>query len=340
VSSDEGSSLSNSLGNWPGNSPSPPVEQVEQVSHWVERGDGARLYVLCLGGQHDTSKVPALLILDGIGCAGWAFRKLAPRLAQDRNVVLMHYRGHGKSPNPPRPWQLGMHTLADDAAAVCESLGLERVVALGFSMGFQVALEFYRRQRERTAGLVSLAGPPGQPLASFRGTDVFGQALPLVLAASRIGQQMTRRIWRSVLPSRRAFDFALAHEVNRERIDSRDFELYLRQMADMSPELFLAMLEQAQRHTAEDLLPRIRVPTMVIAGARDDFVPLARLRAMAFAIPGARWEVLDEATHALPAEYPEELARRLGDFLAGLSSGLPAHGTAREGSRERAQPRP
>jgi 3-oxoadipate enol-lactonase len=284
----------------------PSGDLVEQSERWVERGDGARLYVLCLGDHHDTAEVPALLILDNIN-------------AQHRKVVLMHYRGHGKSPNPPRPWQLGMHTLADDAAAVCETLGLERVVALGFSMGFQVALEFYRRQRERTVGLVSLAGPPGQPLASFRGTDVFGQALPLILAASRIGQQTTRRIWRSVLPSRRAFDFALAHEVNRERIDSRDFELYLRQMADMSPELFLAMLEQAQRHTAEDLLPRIRVPTMVIAGARDVFVPLARLRAMAFAIPGARWEVLDEATHALPAEYPEELALRLGDFLSGLS---------------------
>jgi 3-oxoadipate enol-lactonase len=148
---------------------------------------------------------------------------------------------------------------------------------------------------------------------------VFAQLLPLLVGVTHLAQQMTNRIWRSVVPSRRAFDFALAHEVNRDRIDSRDFELYLRQMADINPELFVAMLEQAQRHTAEDLLPRIRVPTMVVAGAHDDFVPVARLRAMAFAIPGARWEVLDEATHALPAEYPEELALRLGDFLSGLS---------------------
>jgi 3-oxoadipate enol-lactonase len=294
-----------------------PIERVER--RWVERGDGARLYVRCLGGREDDDEdAAALLILDGIGCAGWAFRKLAPQLAQDRKVVFMDYRGHGKSPSPPRPWQLGMHTLADDAAAVCDSLGLRRVVALGFSMGFQVALEFYRRQRERTVGLISLAGPPGQPLASFQGTDAFAQLLPLLVGVTHLAQQTTSRIWRSVVPSRLAFDFALAHEVNRERIDSRDFELYLRQMADINPELFIAMLEQAQRHTAEDLLPRIRVPTMVIAGAHDDFVPLARLRAMAFAIPGARWEVLDEASHALPAEYPDELARRLGDFLAGL----------------------
>jgi len=205
--------------------------------------------------------------------------------------------------------------LADDAAAASTALGIDRVVVLGFSMGFQVALEFYRRHHERTAGLISLAGPPGQPLESFRGTNTFAFALPFMVAATRMATQLTTRAWRSILPSRQVFDIGLRFEVNRARIDSRDFELYLRGMADISPELFVAMLEQAHRHCADDLLPRIRVPTLVIAGARDEFVPLPRLREMAFAIPGARWEVFDDATHALPAEYPDEIAERIAAFL-------------------------
>ncbi|MCA9685500.1 MAG: alpha/beta hydrolase [Myxococcales bacterium] len=303
---------------------------------WIRRDDGAEIYVRVLrarkepgadlesevgaedGADAGAGEPPALLILDGIGCAGWAFRRLAPKLAADRKVVLMHYRGHGRSPSPPRPWQLGMHTLADDAAAACDQLGLDRVVTLGFSMGFQVALEFYRRHRRRVAGLVSLAGPPGQPLNSFRGTNVFGFALPLVVAATSVAKQATTRLWRSVLPSRQAFDFGLRFEVNRDRIDSRDFELYLKGMAAINPELFAAMLEQAQCHCGDDILGRIGVPSLVVAGGRDEFVPVQRLREMAFAIPGCRWEVLDEATHALPAEYPDELALRLGEFLAEL----------------------
>ena len=265
-------------------------------------------------GPRDSTE-PALLILDGIGCAGWAFRKIAPQIAKRRQVVFVHYRGHGRSPTPPRPWHLGMHTLADDAAAASTALGIDRVVVLGFSMGFQVALEFYRRHHERTAGLISLAGPPGQPLESFRGTNTFAFALPFMVAATRMATQLTTRAWRSILPSRQVFDIGLRFEVNRARIDSRDFELYLRGMADISPELFVAMLEQAHRHCADDLLPRIRVPTLVIAGARDEFVPLPRLREMAFAIPGARWEVFDDATHALPAEYPDEIAERIAAFL-------------------------
>lgn len=299
---------------------------------WLPREDGARVYVRALGRRDAPG--PALLILDGIGCSGWAFRRIAPRLAKQRRVVLMHYRGHGRSPTPPRPWHLGMHTLADDAAAACDALGVERVVALGFSMGFQVALEFLRRHHDRTAGLISLAGPPGQPLASFRGTDSFAFALPFVVAATRVATQLTTRVWRSILPSEQARDLGLRWEVNRARIDSRDFELYLRGMADLSPELFAAMLEQAHRHCADDLLPRIRVPTLVVAGARDQFVPVSRLREMASAIPGARFEVLDEATHALPAEYPDEVAERIAAFFAALEpDAAPVKGSARDGSR-------
>jgi pimeloyl-ACP methyl ester carboxylesterase len=116
------------------------------------------------------------------------------------------------------------------------------------------------------------------------------------------------------------FDIGLRWEVNRAKIDSRDFELYLRGLAEMAPELFVAMLEQAHRHCADDLLPRIRVPTLVIAGARDEFVPLARLHDMASAIPGARWAVFDEATHALPAEFPDEVSERIAAFFDELAA--------------------
>jgi pimeloyl-ACP methyl ester carboxylesterase len=308
------------------------VESSQVRKLWLSRDDGARVYVRALGRRD--AREPALLILDGIGCAGWAFRKIAPAIAKQRRVVLVHYRGHGRSPTPPRPWHLGMHTLADDAAAACDAVGVERVVALGFSMGFQVALEFYRRHHERTAGLVSLAGPPGQPLASFRGTDSFALALPFVVAATKLASQLTTRVWRSILPSEPARDLGLRWEVNRARIDSRDFELYLRGMADIAPELFAAMLEQAHRHCADDLLPRIRVPTLVVAGARDRFVPASRLREMAAAIPGASFEVLDEATHALPAEYPGEVAERIAAFMGRLEHATPVHLHARAGSRE------
>jgi 3-oxoadipate enol-lactonase len=276
--------------------------------------DGASLYVRAYGEDD----APALLILDGIGCAGWAFRRIAPTLSERHRVVMPHYPGHGRSPDPPRPWRLAMPDLADHAAAILDALGVSSAVVVGFSMGFQVGLELYRRHRDRVRGLVSLAGPAGQALSTFQGTGAFGHGVPIVLALARHAQNLTGRVWRKLVPSQFVVDMGLLTQLNADRIEVSDFTFYLDQIAAMSPELFLEMLGEAARHTAHDLLPEIAVPSLVIAGARDRFVPLPTMRKIAFAIPGAQWVVFPEGSHALPAEYPEEIGSRLVEFADAL----------------------
>lgn len=281
----------------------------------LRRDDGASLRLFCHGPRDAPG--PAILILDGIGCAGWAFERSLPMLSEHHRVVLMHYRGHGKSPDPPRPWRLSIPVLADDAAAACEHLGLRSVVAVGFSMGFPVALELYRRHRHLVAGLLSLAGPSGRVLTSFQGTQAFGRLLPLAVATTRIAHDLTTRVWRKLLPSQLSREISLrSGQVNADRIEAADLELYMRGIAAMNPELFVTLLDEAHRHSAADVLPSIAVPTLVVAGARDSFVPLATMRALAFAIPRVQWKVYPDATHALPAEYPLEIAREILDFVA------------------------
>jgi pimeloyl-ACP methyl ester carboxylesterase len=282
----------------------------------LRREDGASLRLLAYGPRD--APPPAILILDGIGCAGWAFERSLPLLSERRRVVLMHYRGHGQSPDPPRPWRLSIPVLADDAAAACEHLGLRSAVAVGFSMGFPVALELYRRHRPLVAGLVSLAGPSGRVLTSFQGTRAFGRVWPFVHAATRIAHDLTTRVWRKVLPSALSRELGLrSGQVNAERIEAADLELYMRGIAAMNPELFLTLLDEAHRHSAADVLPTIAAPALVVAGARDSFVPLATMRALAFSIPRVQWKVYADATHALPAEYPYEIAREILDFVDG-----------------------
>lgn len=294
-----------------------PAEPADEASCLVDRPDGASVWAHRLG-RIDR---PAVLILDGIGCSGWAFRRIAPALAQELCVVQTHYRGHGRSPEGPRPWRLSMPDLADDAVAVLDALGIEAATCVGFSMGFQVALEVYRRHRPRVTGLVSIAGPAGRALGQFQGTDVFVHLLPFLRAATRHASDLTLRLWRRILPSRWLPLIGLHTQLNPMRIEIADLEFYLGQMAAMNPQLFVDMLAEATRHCGEDLLPRVHVPTLVVAGALDRFVPVDTLRRVAFAIPGAQWQVIDEGSHALPAEYGPEVTRRLLEFVAALPEG-------------------
>ena len=293
----------------------PPSAGVRaEAERFLDRPDGASLCIQTWGEPGS----PTILILDGIGCAGWAFRRIIPTLRDQFRILLMHYRGHGRSPNPPRPWNLGLDVLADDAAATLRSEGAKKAVLLGFSMGFQVTLETYKRHRDLVAGMISIAGPSGRAVAQFQGTDIVSHALPFLRAATRHASDLTVRLWRTLLPNPTLRRLGMQSQLNLDRIDLEDIDFYLSQMARMSPELFLDLLQQAARHSTEDVMSRVRVPSLIMAGGQDRFIPLSTMREVAFTIPGAQWVVVPDASHALPAEYPEDVAEHVRRFASSV----------------------
>ena len=63
------------------------------------------------------------------------------------------------------------------------------------------------------------------------------------------------------------------------------------------------------------MLAEVHVPTLVIAGDRDLFTPVARSRELASRIPGAELLVVRGGTHAALVEQPELIALAVEKFL-------------------------
>jgi len=61
-------------------------------------------------------------------------------------------------------------------------------------------------------------------------------------------------------------------------------------------------------------LKDIRCPTLVIAAAEDQLMPVAVLKEMADAIPGARLEVVEDSGHMTTLEHPERIVELLRDW--------------------------
>jgi 3-oxoadipate enol-lactonase len=76
-------------------------------------------------------------------------------LAEHVHVLAIDHRGHGRGIRAATPFRL--EQCADDVAALADVLGLDRVVAAGYSMGGPVAQLLWRRHRELVAGLVLCA---------------------------------------------------------------------------------------------------------------------------------------------------------------------------------------
>jgi len=271
--------------------------------------DGTRLFYGVRG------RGPALILDDGIGCDGWAWEHLQPHFAATHTVVHWHYRGHGRSAAPRDRTRIGIVDLADDLMAVLDAVGAERPVHIGHSMGTQVCLETWRRHPTRTAALVLVSGSSGRVTSTFHGSDTLNDVLPGIIELVRKHKGVARALW-GRMPARLSFRLAkMLGEVDGLALHEEDFVRYMEHLASMDPDLFLEMLERAGEHSAEDALPRIDVPVLVVSGERDTFTPPALSRLMAERIPGAEYFELRGASHAAPMEQPASLELRIEKFL-------------------------
>ncbi|MCA9603332.1 MAG: alpha/beta hydrolase [Polyangiales bacterium] len=276
---------------------------------FISADDGTRLFYGVLGSG------PVVVLSDGIGCDGFVWAYLQPALAEHYRVVHCHYRGHGRS-GPPGDGGVGIARLAADVSHVLDHLGIERAASLGHSMGTQVCLELYRRDPARIAGLGLLCGSYGHITHTFHGTNVLEQVLPKLLEMVGTRRGLARAIWGRV-PFSVAFQFARAvGEVDSLAIREEDFRNYWNHIGLMEPGVFLETLHSAGDHSAEDLLPSINAPTLVVAAERDTFTPPALAREMSERIPNAEFLVLPGGSHAAPVEQPKRTVGRVLDFLA------------------------
>jgi 3-oxoadipate enol-lactonase len=76
-------------------------------------------------------------------------------LGERYRVVALDHRGHGRGIRSKKPFRL--EDCADDAAAVCEVLGIDQYIPVGYSMGGPVAQLMWQRHREHVHGLVLCA---------------------------------------------------------------------------------------------------------------------------------------------------------------------------------------
>lgn len=275
--------------------------------------DGTRLFYSD-DDDHGDSRPPVVLC-DGIGCDGYVWRYLRRSLAP-RRVLHPHYRGHGRSQAPRDLSRVTIPDLADDLAAVLDDAGTSRALLVGHSMGVQVALETWRRHPDRVAGLVLVCGASSHPLRTFRGVSTLEDLLPTIEKLIVRAPRLINGFSRTLLPTKLALAIAGRVEINRALVQPEDFMPYLEGMARMDVRVFLAILAAAGRHSADEWLAEIDVPTLVVAGGRDGFTPPERSRNMAAAIPGASLFEVPDGSHTAPIERPAEIDAAIVAFAS------------------------
>jgi len=250
----------------------------------------------------DLGRGSPVVFLHGFPFDRSMWREQAEALSATCRVVAPDLRGHGETTvvNDPAT----MEEMAEDVAALLDGLGMERAVVCGLSMGGYVALAFFRKYSERVRALV-LADT--RPQAD---TDEGRRAREET--AQRALKDGMEPIADAMLPK------LLSSSTRESRPDI--VERVRAMVLGTRPAGAAAALRgMALRRDQRDLLPLIKVPTLVVVGSEDAITPPSDAEAMHEKIEGSRLLRIEGAGHVSNVERTEEFNRALVDFLNGLT---------------------
>ena len=243
-----------------------------------------------------------------------------PHYAQARPVVSWEYRGHGGQQPPRDCSRVSVEQFADDAYTIARAAELPPAIVVGLSFGVQVAVELWRRHREVARALVLVAGTAGHPLDRVSTSPLLRRAVAAGiqrLAAQHAISEPILAFARTPRGMRIAKAITIwAGGADRETCPNEVLEKLYDHAGGLAPELFGAVIASYVEHTAWDALGTIDVPTLIIAGDKDELTPVSTAERMHRAIVGSELVVFPGHTHLVQCEKPREVHAAIDDFLS------------------------
>jgi len=225
---------------------------------------------------------PALILLHGLGSSIYTWADVIPALAQDHDVVAADLPGFGGSDVPD---ELASSVYPATVLGLLDRLGISRATLVGNSLGGAVAVVLAARHPERVRRLV---------LIDSAGYNLEPSKRPMILRL--VGSA----------PVAAALDAP-------EKVEE-----YLAPLARPgATDAVRSLINDRSGFGLPALVSEVRVPTLIVWGRNDRWVPLADADRFAAAIPGSRKVVLEECGHVPQEERPAEIVHLLEEFDPG-----------------------
>ncbi len=259
---------------------------------------------------------PVVLLVHGMAGSSATWSHVMPALAERFTIVAPDLLGHGESAKPRGEYSLGAH--ANVLRDVLNALGHDRATFVGQSLGGGVVMQTAYQFPERCERLVLVgSGGLGREVSlliralTFPGIE---HVFPLVCnpgvrtAADRVagwlrhaGVRVTpagEQMWRSYASLADADARWAFFRTLRAVVDPGG------QSVSATNRLYLAA----------------QMPTLIVWGARDPFIPVEHAIATHDAIPGSRLEILADVSHYPHCETPARFVEVLVDFMTATAA--------------------
>jgi pimeloyl-ACP methyl ester carboxylesterase len=242
--------------------------------------NGIRLFHVEIG-----SGPPVVLLHGGLANSDY-FGEQARALAQAYRVILVDSRGHGRSTRDQRPF--GYDLMADDVAALLDTLKIDKAAIVGWSDGAIIGLDLTMRHPERVTRIFAF----GANTSTTGLRDDVEKNPTFAAFVARASREYAKL---SATPGQYA-----------------DFHDQIGKMWEHEPNWTEAQLRE------------IRTPVWVVDGEHDEGIKREHTEYMAATIPGARLLILPNVSHFAflqdPSRFNSAILSFLGEQQPGAST--------------------
>jgi pimeloyl-ACP methyl ester carboxylesterase len=272
-------------------------------THYAKSAGVHIAYQVVGSGPFDLVFIPGFVSHLEVSWEQPAFERFIRRLAAFSRVILVEKRGTGLSDPVPLDALPTLEQRMDDLRAVLEAVDSERAALFGISEGCAIGALFAATHPTMTTALVLYGGwartlwapdyPWGTPPETFEQIALateqrWGRGLGLeLIAPSLVADDSMRRWW-----------------ARWERLAA-------------SPAVAAALLRLAFEGDVRDVLPALRVPTLVLHRADDHWVPVEHGRYLGKHIPGAIYVELPGSDHTVWIGDQDAVLQEIEHFLTG-----------------------
>ena len=279
---------------------------------------------LCYEDVGDADGQPMLLVM-GLGTQLIHWNPAFVNALVDRGFRVIRYdnrdAGHSSKVDHPPPGRVAMmfglprgrayhlDDMADDAAGLIRALGVESAHVFGVSMGGMIAQVAAYRRPERVRSLAMMMSGSGKRVASLPRLRALGTLLARPARSRDAFVERTLKTFEIIgspahpMDAEREAEFRRTLELTWDRDHSS---------AGVARQLH-AITSSGDR---TKLLRGVKAPTLVIHGDRDPLVRPTAGRALARAIPGARFRLVPGMGHDMPPALFEDFADAIAENAA------------------------
>jgi pimeloyl-ACP methyl ester carboxylesterase len=273
---------------------------------WIEVG---KLRIHCLmAGQTDA---PVLLLHGGgYDSASLSYKPSIGAISQVHGVFAPDWPGYGDSDKPRIAYSTEYYV--DFLRQLMDALGLEKAALVGISMGGAISLGFSLQSPQRVDKLV-LVDSHGL------GKEVPGRVMSYVLVRLPL---LNRVMWAVMGRSRRMIRWSLRTVFHDPQVVTKSLVDEVFRLAK-KPGVGRAWrswqkneIKWSGLHTNfVDTLHALAVPTLILHGEQDRYVPVSWARRAHGLIRGSELRIFPQCGHWLSREKPMEFSRAVVEFL-------------------------